>query len=115
MTSLPVLHSARRIGSAVVALLVLLAVSVLPVRGAEAAGWPSVFHAYGRFDGVTFNDPLDQPGGNTIADISSGVTTNASGPLPSTYVAADGTDLLVRFRLQRRQGRGPGGTPARAA
>ncbi len=61
MPSLPVLHSARRIGSAVVALLVLLAVSVLPVRGAEAAGWPSVFHAYGRFDGVTFNDPLDQP------------------------------------------------------
>ena len=91
-----------------VAMLGLLVAVLLPMTNAAAAGWPSVFHAYGRFDGTTFNDPLDQPGGNSIADLSSGVTGTAAGPLPSTYVAADGTDLLVRFRLKETPGTGAG-------
>lgn len=94
----------RRYG-AVAACVVLVALLVLPALPAHAAGWPSIFHAYGRFDGTTFNDPIDQPAGNAIADLSSGTATpDASGPLSSTYVAADGTDLLVRFRLKETPG-----------
>ena len=103
---------------AVVVVLSLCVAALLPGLPAEAAGWPSVFSAYGRFDGTTFNDPCcgasagasgnDQPAGNAIADLSSGVTTTEVGPLPSTYVAADGTDLLVRFRLRTTPGIGTG-------
>ena len=104
----PAARLGRPARPAAVAALGLLIALLLPVADAQAAGWPSVFHAYGRFDGTTFNDPIDQPAGNAIADLSSGVTSTASGPLPSTYIAADGTDLLVRFRLKTTPGLGAG-------
>ena len=104
----PAARLGRPARPAAVAALGLLIALLLPVANAQAAGWPSVFHAYGRFDGTTFNDPIDQPAGNAIADLSSGVTSTASGPLPSTYIAADGTDLLVRFRLKTTPGLGAG-------
>src|SRR5687768_8508881 len=85
-----------------------LAMGSLLVARASAAGWPHVFHAYGRFDGTTFNDPIDQPAGNAIADLSSGVTSTASGSLPSVYIASDGSNLMARFRLKTTPGNGSG-------
>src|SRR5688500_4994357 len=109
MTLARFLHGPSRRYLTVPVVVVLFAGVALSALPARAAGWPSVFHAYGRFDGTTFNDPIDQPAGNAIADLSSGVTgADVSGPFSSTYVAADGTDLLVRFRLKTTPGVGTG-------
>ena len=97
------LHS-HRARAAAVLVAVAIAVPMILIGTASAAGWPSVFHAYGRFDGTTFNDPIDQPGGNEEADLSSGLTSTAAGSLASAFVATDGTNLMVRFRLKESPG-----------
>lgn len=104
MRSNPGYVASRRARPAAIVLLGLLIAVSLPMSQAEAAGWPSVFHAYGRFDGTAFADPIDQPAGNAIADLSRGPGATAAEWLPSTYVAADGTDLLIRYRLKTTPG-----------
>ena len=96
----PARRSRCRLLAPLVAILLLV-----PAVPAWAGGWPQVWHAYGRFDGVAFSDPIDQPAGNSGLDLSSGT---AAAPLPSVYAAADGTNLNIRFRLATSPGNGAG-------
>ncbi|HET7628613.1 MAG TPA: Ig-like domain-containing protein [Bacillales bacterium] len=66
--------------------------------GDTPTAWPEVFTPYTQTDGT----PIFDPGADVHpidVDITSGVA-KGYGNLPSMYIASDGTNLFVRFRLK---------------